>query len=295
MKFYKAVDPKTTMPAYFVSKPAIYLHTSDFGHEYSVAMANIHRQIQEFTRRGSGWVVERIEHVDLYISKYRPIRGNTYTKLPKDLASRKAIINIQNKDDRCFMWSVLAAIHPAAKDPQRVSKYTDYSDELDFTGIPFPMALSDIPRFEELNKIGINVLGYGENGLFPLYSTKTRTTRVVNLLLLTPDDGPAHYCLITDINRLLFTATKYEHRKHVCNYCLCPFNSEKRLGKHQEFCTVDKQRVEMPKDLTLKFKNVHKQVKYFVIFARFQYYLFSIIYIPGSIVFLMLFISMFFF
>ena len=261
MKFYKAVDSDITMVAHFTSRPAIYLHTSDFGAQYSGAMADIHRKIQNFTHLGSGWVVERVEHVDLYVSKYRPIRGNTFSKLPKDLASRKAIVNVQNKDNRCFMWSVLAALHPVEHNRDRVSKYKEHMDKLDFTGIDFPMALSDIPKFEQLNKLGINVLGYGDKGLFPLYSTKTRDTRVVNLLLLTPETGRAHYCLITDINSLLFTSTRHHGRKFICNYCLCPFNTKDRLGRHLEFCTVDKQRVEMPDDPILKFKNVHKQVR----------------------------------
>ena len=231
--------------------------------QYDIAMADIYNRIEQFTKRGSGWVIGKIAFVDIYISKYSPIRGRTHCQLPPELASRKAIINVKNRDDKCFMWSVLAALHPVEEHAERISKYKMYQDQLDFTGLEFPMALSNIPTFERMNELAINVLGYGDNGLFPLYSSKIRDKRVVNLLLLTPEENTGHYCLIKNLDKLLFSSTGYEHKKFICNCCLCPFNNQERLDRHQEFCTVDKQRVEMPKDAILKFRNVHRQVRYF--------------------------------
>ena len=125
-RFYKATDPATTQSFAFVSKPVVYLHSSDYGHQYTLSMAEIHTKIQDFTRRGSGWVIGKIEFVDLYISKYNPIRGRTHCPLPRELASRKAIINVKNKDDKCFMWSILAALHPMQDHAERVSKYKEF-------------------------------------------------------------------------------------------------------------------------------------------------------------------------
>ena len=43
-------------------------------------------------------------------------------ELPKTLASKKAIINVKNeKDDKCYMWSILAGLFPVEKDAQRIT------------------------------------------------------------------------------------------------------------------------------------------------------------------------------
>eukprot|EP00965_Chrysotila_dentata_P090716 2994080-Pleurochrysis_carterae.AAC.1 len=36
------------------------------------------------------------------IARYKPDLGGTYTKLPKKVASKKAIVNIKNTDNYCF-------------------------------------------------------------------------------------------------------------------------------------------------------------------------------------------------
>ena len=44
--------------------------------------------------------------------------------------------------------SVLSALHPAARNPQRVSHYRPYERELDFDEIEFPVTIDKLPRFE---------------------------------------------------------------------------------------------------------------------------------------------------
>ena len=41
--------------------------------------------------------------------------------------------------------------HPPKHDPQRVSKYKQYFEELNLTGLSFPLKVSDVPKFERLN------------------------------------------------------------------------------------------------------------------------------------------------
>ena len=63
-------------------------------------------------KEGSGWVLSEILHLDLNVAQYKPLKGSSYLPLHKKLKDKKAIININNKDNKCFMWSVLAALHP---------------------------------------------------------------------------------------------------------------------------------------------------------------------------------------
>ena len=57
-----------------------------------------------------------------------------------DYKTKKAILNMQNEDEKCFLWSVLAALHPVnRKDhPHRVQHYKCYEHQLNVSGIEFP-------------------------------------------------------------------------------------------------------------------------------------------------------------
>ena len=53
----------------------------------------------------SGWIIELIESQYINISTYRSLSGSSYMDLPVELKSpRKGLINIKNKDKKCFLW-----------------------------------------------------------------------------------------------------------------------------------------------------------------------------------------------
>ena len=56
-------------------------------------------------------MIDVVIKLDLNMAIYQPISGSTYLLLPEQLASKKAIVNIQNEYNNCFLWSVLAALH----------------------------------------------------------------------------------------------------------------------------------------------------------------------------------------
>ena len=51
---------------------------------------------------GSGWRLHSIIKLELHIVRYDPLRGETWIPLPKELANKKVIINMKNKDNKCF-------------------------------------------------------------------------------------------------------------------------------------------------------------------------------------------------
>ena len=59
---------------------------------------------------------------ELHTVSYKPLRGDTYIPLPKELADKKAIINMKNKDNKCFLWCVLRALNPGKNNPQRLDE-----------------------------------------------------------------------------------------------------------------------------------------------------------------------------
>ena len=59
---------------------------------------------------------------ELHTVSYNLLRGETWVPLPKELADKKDIINMQNKDNKCFLWSVLRALNQKDNHLERVDK-----------------------------------------------------------------------------------------------------------------------------------------------------------------------------
>ena len=132
--------------------------------------------MDEFEGKGSGWILHSIQHLEVKTAVYQPLAASSYIPLPKILAGKQAIINIQNEDEKCLLWSVLAALHPIdyLHHPQRVSNYKPYEQELNTDGITFPTPLQQLDRFERLNNVSINVFGYENNEVLPLRITSNK-------------------------------------------------------------------------------------------------------------------------
>ncbi|XP_044010191.1 uncharacterized protein LOC122853841 [Aphidius gifuensis] len=87
-------------------------------------------------------------------------RGNSsYISMPKWILNTHAVVNIKNNDNKCFIWSVLAAIHKLHDNNGRVNSYYRYEKDLIVDGIDFPMSWKSIKLFEKINHLRINVYG----------------------------------------------------------------------------------------------------------------------------------------
>lgn len=217
--------------------------------------------------------------LDLGCVVYVPLQGSSYLRLPRELVDKKAVLNIKNDDERCFVWSVLAALHPVhRKDhPENGYHYKKYVNELNLDGIEFPMKVSQIAKFERQNTaISVNVFGYEQKELFPVYITKEKKENHVNLLLIANNET-RHYCLIRNLNRLLSSLTKKKAQKYFCEYCLHGFIREDLLLDHEPHCSKHgPQKIKLPNEDNdvLYFLDVQKQLKVpFVIYADFESYL----------------------
>ena len=72
---------------------------------------------------GSGWKVKSIKSQYINISTYRPLSGSCYMDLPVELRSpRKGLINMKNKDQKCFLWCHVRPINPLKEHPERIEK-----------------------------------------------------------------------------------------------------------------------------------------------------------------------------
>lgn len=86
-------------------------------------------------------------------------------------SKKKAIVNVQNTDQKCFQWAILSALHPAVHHIQRVSNYFPFVDESDLTGIEFPMQMTDLVKFGTQNGISVNDFGHEKGSEYPIHLT----------------------------------------------------------------------------------------------------------------------------
>ena len=122
------------------------------------------------------------------------------------------------------------------------------------------MQEKDFNKIEVKNNICINVFGY-ENGLvFPMYVSDQKFKDSMDLLLLIVDDK-SRYVYIKDFGRFMFQKTKNQNKKSFCRSCFQCFSSQSVLIKPQEkFLSINgKQSVKLEEGI-IKFKNYFKQI-----------------------------------
>ena len=85
---------------YSSSKAETITNESDNVNVFQSIYTTIIENIRKSSLKNSGWIIDSaIDHI-ISISKYNPLAGSSYIKLPKELDHpRKELINIQNTDD----------------------------------------------------------------------------------------------------------------------------------------------------------------------------------------------------
>ena len=164
---------------------------------------------------GSGWRLHSIIKLELHTASYNPLRGETWIALPKELANKKAIINMKNKGNKCFLWCVLRAFNPKDGSPERLDKkLKEKENTLNMEGIEYPVRLEDIDKFEKQNpSISITVFGYEEKSVYPLRNSNN-TNMQHDIILILIKEGVNHYCLVKNPSRLLSSqVSKHDGKK----------------------------------------------------------------------------------
>ena len=62
---------------------------------------------------------------------------------------RKGLINIRNKDQKCFLWCNIRHINLSKEHPERIKKTNKkIAEKLDYDGIEFPVQEKDFHKIE---------------------------------------------------------------------------------------------------------------------------------------------------
>ena len=227
--------------SYFRSSTKTILRSTQINEMLEESSQQINTAFDNFTQKGSGWILDTIDYLKLYSSVYEPIRGKSYIPTPKSIASKKAVLNIQNEDDKCFEYSVIASQHFSLIDKNngsRPEQYKRWIGKYNFEGCSQPMKLEDINKFEKNNNMAINVYHIKSDGtlITPLRITQqeVRLEEYVNLLLIEHLDR-THYTWIRNFDKLL----RYNsHKLQFCPFCCQGFDQryKKNLSDHLQLC-----------------------------------------------------------
>ena len=67
------------------SKAETMINESDINDAFDPVYSTIISNIQKSTGKGSAWIIDSIIDRNIDISKYNPLAGSSYIKLPKEL------------------------------------------------------------------------------------------------------------------------------------------------------------------------------------------------------------------
>ena len=262
--------------AYFFSGTHLNLESTNVDKLIKLCYERIEGHIEVYTEKGSGWYFKEVDKLEIHTVEFNPTKGSSYINLPDWIKNKKAIVNIKNNDDKCFLWCILRYLHPKETHEEKIKDLEKYEFSLNTKGITFPMKLKDISKFEKLNPElpGINVFSDDNMIIYPLRMADRDCKNTIDLFLY-EEDGNTHYTLIKDFNRLIKSqkTTSKNGKIFICKKCFTHFTKEELLEKHIKYCSNNQTvAVKMPEPNTyLHFKNYYKQLPIpFVVYADFE-------------------------
>ena len=195
-------------------------------------------QIQQQEMKDSGWRFDKINSMTINFHKTNEMNGSNYVKIP---LRSNAILNIENNDKYCFLWSILAYLHPCNKNhPNRVSNYRQFFNELNIQGFDFSKGFrcNDVHKFNELNNLSVKILELNfyqdqnqwKHKLIPMEISKNDSDRTIDLAIY-----KNHYALIKNLDVSLGDHNK----KFICRQCLSSYTIKNMSMKHKEKCGDD--------------------------------------------------------
>ena len=157
--------------AFFQSQTKINLEKKEVKDILKEMIKEILNTLSIYLKNGSGWYFKEVIRLEIHIVEYKEMKGGSYIPLPNFIMRKKAIINMENGDNKCFLWSILRYLHPREKHSPRIRDLKKYENDLNFKEINFPVKVKDITKFENQNPDlpGINVFSVNDNNkVYPL-------------------------------------------------------------------------------------------------------------------------------
>ena len=210
-------------------------HEKDVRPTVERLLAELHERQSNSIQQGSGFVLRGILSADLNVAKHTPLDGSSYIPLPDFLQRKQCIVNVKNKDNRCFGYALLAALHPVHyhQHPDRASAYDGYFVQHGLDSISYPVKIEDLESVERQIKIPFNVFTFFDDegkGRKPLYTSRIGDPQSAIDMLFWELDGVGHYAWIKNFNGFVYDISKQRSsRCFWCKRCFCHFSVQRKV------------------------------------------------------------------
>ena len=252
-------------------------YANDFASDYALQFET---HIDNSNTGPSNYVFQKILAIHIQISYTDVKKIGSYVETPDFIAKKKCCINIKNlNDDKCLKWCIHAFRHyDDVKDRNNKNttkgyeKYEQAGEIIEPEGITYPIDVHrDIPKFEKLNNIKINVFKFDGKNHVVTYNSRDRECNTVIDLLMVQN----HFILIKNFSRFMRTEANTKGQLFHCRYCLnACYDCEEKLNKHIDVCiNHEAVKVVLPdaSNNTMTFKNFGNSFQHpFFITADFE-------------------------
>lgn len=223
---------------------------------------------------GSGWTLYRFVSFEVYVDT-RSLYGQKHFELPDLIRNKKACINIQNTDNDCFLYCIVAKLYfddDGHNNPQLPQRYKQKVEELkkilveknlysEYDGFDMYNHMNKLPEIEKELNCGIAILRYNkevddektedkEDMKYkytipqPMYRPNTSYKKIVELLYMEEEESTdsniinSHFALIKNMSRLI---SSDGNKKEYCPKCYHQFRisritSKEAYNKHIKIC-----------------------------------------------------------
>ena len=179
-----------------------------------------------------------VESLNYIFHKIDIKRSGSYIEAPKWIKNKKATINPQNKDDRCFQYAVTIALNydRIENHPERLNNIKPFINQYEWTDINFPSHVGDWKKFKS---IALNILYVleGEKTIRHAYKAKynlKRENQVISLMITNGEKW--HYLTVRSLSALLKGITSNHDRHSFCLNCFHSYRTKAALEKHMKVC-----------------------------------------------------------
>ena len=121
VKTDKGVEELEEIKSYFSSNTYKNLKSTNPEEIVKKCISKILGDIEVFNSNGSGWYFKEVLKLEVNTFEYNPTKGSSYITLPGWISNKKAIVNIKNKDEKCFLWCILRYLHPRKDNDSRLA------------------------------------------------------------------------------------------------------------------------------------------------------------------------------
>jgi predicted component of type VI protein secretion system len=224
------------------------------------------------------WSLDRFFYIVITCYTINPPRAASYIPTPSPYNNPKCgLVNIQNDDNKCFMWCLKYHQSEKLKNGDRVSVLSKLDDRYKYDDIDFPVNQDDIKIFEDKNKISVNVyvIGDGDSINLEYLGNIDYIKNDVVYLLRIEVESQSHYVYIKNIARLLNlnSYTKPDNKKQFCPYCTKNVSINDYFENHLKDCykraSGEGSLIKLPEeDSFMEFKNhKNKLERPFIVYA----------------------------